>query len=179
MASALESDLNAYDLGDFGQDFGNMAEELNGFEQLLDIMPNYAPRSIFQDSSQTLETSGRLTNVDNGTGHVPACLERPTSQDRARQRNNLAQKRHRERNKAGRDRFLQGSCRQLVLNLLNLPPLQVKMQELNTQFAETTRQLEELKVKQKSLEARNVLLEKLMHLNQQNQHSAHEQTEEA
>ena len=47
--------------------------------------------------------------------------------------------------------------------------LQLKSQELSIQFAETSRQLEELKAKQKALEERNTLLEKLMLLNQQQQ----------
>ena len=47
---------------------------------------------------------------------------------------------------------------------------QVKSQTLENEFAETKAQLEELKDRQKQLEARNVLLEKVMKLNKQPQH---------
>ena len=47
---------------------------------------------------------------------------------------------------------------------------QVKSQTLENEFAETKAQLEELKDRQKQLEARNVLLEKVMQLNNQSQH---------
>ena len=56
--------------------------------------------------------------------------------------------------------------------------MQTKSQELNTQFAETSKQLEELRIKQKALEARNQVLEKLMILNQQQNSEGDESTGE-
>lgn len=47
--------------------------------------------------------------------------------------------------------------------------LQVRSQELEVQFAATTAELQDLKSKQKTLEARNLLLEKLVQLSKQQQ----------
>lgn len=51
---------------------------------------------------------------------------------------------------------------------------QAKAKELSVQFAQTTQQLEELKAKQKALEERNRVLEKLMLLNEQQQSGQHD-----
>lgn len=48
-------------------------------------------------------------------------------------------------------------------------PSQVRSQELEAQYAATTAELQELSGKHKALEARNLLLEKLVQLNKQHQ----------
>ena len=48
-------------------------------------------------------------------------------------------------------------------------PAQVRSQELEAQYAATTAELQELSGKHKALEARNLLLEKLVQLNKQHQ----------
>lgn len=50
--------------------------------------------------------------------------------------------------------------------------LQVRSQDLEVQFAATTAELQQLKGKQKTLEARNLLLEKLVQLSKQQQQPA-------
>ena len=47
--------------------------------------------------------------------------------------------------------------------------LQARSQELEVQFASTTAELKELKAKQKALESRNILLERMVQLNKQHQ----------
>ncbi len=53
--------------------------------------------------------------------------------------------------------------------------MQERAQNIETQLSETTKQLHELRIRQRQLEARNALLEKVAKLNQQPaHHEAHE-----
>lgn len=53
--------------------------------------------------------------------------------------------------------------------------MQERAQNIETQLSETTKQLHELRIRQRQLEARNALLEKVAKLNQQpSHHEAHE-----
>lgn len=53
------------------------------------------------------------------------------------------------------------------MSVLNFIAWQVRSHEIEAEFAATTAELRELKTKQKALEARNLLLEKLVKLNKQ------------
>ena len=63
--------------------------------------------------------------------------------------------------------FLLSFCGVRHCGLLTCTSCQVRSATVESQLAETTAQLQELREKQKSLEARNTLLEKLMKLNKQ------------
>ena len=63
--------------------------------------------------------------------------------------------------------FSLSSCGIWLCGLLTCTSCQVRSATVESQLAETTAQLQELREKQKSLEARNILLEKLMKLNKQ------------
>lgn len=90
----------ARDLADWGQ----LTEEMSGFDQLFDMMPDYAPHGIVQNAMQQPGTFRGLVSPENGdelskAACANAPVQQPKAQDRSRMRNNLAQKRHRERRK--------------------------------------------------------------------------------
>lgn len=66
-----------------------------------------------------------------------------------------------------------------ILTFLCVTPMQERAQNIEAQLSETTKQLHDLRVRQKQLEARNLLLEKVAKLNQQPSQEASEPAQPA
>ena len=137
----------------------------DGFDQLLSMLPNLtAPTVSFSaDALENIEaaaTAGAAQSSD-------AMGSNMSSTERRLQKNKVAQKRFRERQKVRPCTCISisitwaSNCTWLLL--------QARSKEIEAQFAATTAELEALKTKQKALEARNLLLEKLVQFNKRQQ----------
>lgn len=138
---------------EFGQEFPSSwdfgKDVLDGFEQFMDTTPNLDPAVSYGAQRFPTLTTGRQNSDDASDSHAEHS-SKGRATDRKQQNNRAAQKRFRQRQKE-------------------------RAQNIETQLSETTKQLHELRIRQRQLEARNALLEKVAKLNQQpSHHEAHE-----
>ncbi|KAL0023825.1 hypothetical protein WJX77_009006 [Trebouxia sp. C0004] len=137
---------------EFGQEFPSSwdfgKDILDGFEQFMDTTPNLDPAVSYGAQRFPTLTTGRQNSDDASDSHAEHS-SKGRATDRKQQNNRAAQKRFRQRQKE-------------------------RAQSIEAQLSETTKQLHDLRIRQKQLEARNALLEKVAKLNQQPSHETHE-----
>lgn len=150
---------------------------LDAFEQYLDSTPNLNHEGVDHRSFGVQQTDGvaQLPTTRQSSGDIhshPELSKTLSSNERKQQNNRAAQKRFRAKQKVRSLPHLLSHC--ATSNETCGTPrtqskrrMQAKSQTIEAQLAETTAQLNELKVKQKQLEARNMLLEKVAALNRQ------------
>lgn len=136
----------------------------------MDATPNVPATSFAVQGFSSAPSMEFETDNGISTEGQPQQL---SSSQRRMHKNKLAQKRFRDRQKASTICLLSSECaycHQLSCSECNPQTQccsQVKSQTLEVKFAEVTAELQELRDRQKPLEARNALLEKLMQLNKQ------------
>ncbi|KAL3132930.1 hypothetical protein ABBQ38_006844 [Trebouxia sp. C0009 RCD-2024] len=116
---------------------------LDGFEQFMDTTPNLDPAvSYGAQRAPEGSTANRASSDDITDTHAEHTSKGRLSAEKKQQNNRAAQKRFRQRQKE-------------------------RCHTIEAQLSETTKQLHELRVRQKQLEARNALLEKVAKLTKQ------------
>lgn len=141
----------------------NYSDVMKGLDQFMEMVPNFATSS---------EGSEGVTQADPGLNEAlnqqtTDATDKSTAAKRRQYKNKLAQKRFRERQKV-RNLMTRGCCWPTQCFLTqgsNL--LQARSDELEARVKATSARLEEMTRKQKSLEARNTMLEKLIDLDKQ------------
>ena len=131
-------------VSELGQDIANPSNELSNWDFLQDLELVPEPDQFVPSVSQAA-----------GTGLVSA--------DNTKEKNRLAQKRFRQRKKVHPHHALSDHCSSSECFVLT----QERDQTTEAQLAETTSELRNLRLKQRELEARNNLLEKVASLSKQ------------
>lgn len=138
----------------------------DGFDQFLSMLPNFAaPAVSFSTGTEAAAASAAVAaQLPDATGSNMNSVERRL------QKNKVAQKRFRDRQKVRTCACI--VCGLTWASICTWLLLQARSKDIETQFAATTAELEALKTKQKALEARNLLLEKLVRFNKKQQQTS-------
>lgn len=145
----------------------NYSDVLNGLDQFMEMVPNFPIGSNGSGASEAGDQSYVGGHEALGPNATPAGLGKAEKEKRRQYKNKLAQKRFRERQRVGEGCVHVARLTLYALVPLTLHHLQAHSNDLEAQLKASSAQLEDMKQKQKALEARNIMLEKLIDLDKQ------------